>query len=342
MPAPTRRAGRARHRGSRRRSRALLGVAVGSAALTTAIVVADRRAHRRGGNHELRGLPEGSTSAVDTDDGARLAVTVAGPDAGPTVVLAHCWTGSRLVWAEVAARLVEAGHRVVLYDQRGHGESLAALDSGPSIAQLGHDLRAVLDATGTTDAVLVGHSMGGMTIQSYALEHAEHFAAHTRGVVLVATAARVLGRTVPGRLVQRALGDGRLEWTRQGTLGRRMVRGALGRGASWAHVELTRDLFAATTGPARAGYLLAMATMDLRPVLASIAVPTTVLVGSRDTLTPPRLARQLVAGLPDAELLVLPGAGHMLPLEAPDRVVEAILATVARADDRVAVSAGGG
>ncbi|HEX7443487.1 MAG TPA: alpha/beta fold hydrolase, partial [Acidimicrobiales bacterium] len=69
------------------------------------------------------GLPDGERTTITTPDGAELAVTVAGPDAGPTVVLSHCWTGDQRIWAPVARRLVDQGHRVVLYDQRGHGGS---------------------------------------------------------------------------------------------------------------------------------------------------------------------------------------------------------------------------
>lgn len=70
-----------------------------------------------------------------------------------------------------------------------------------------------------------------------------------------------------------------------------------------------------------------MATMDLRPVLGTIDVPSTVLVGSRDLLTPPRMARVLEREIPGARLEVLPGIGHMLPLEAPDEVARTIAAT---------------
>lgn len=279
-------------------------------------------------------LPPGRELVVPTDDGAHLAVTVAGPDDGPTVVLPHCWTGTRETWGAVARRLVLGGHRVVLYDQRGHGRSTAPDGHVPTIPQLGHDLRAVITATDSTDVVLAGHSMGGMTIQSYALEHPEHFRAHVRGAVLVATAARTLGREVPARLVHALMGDAGPGWTRQGAVARRMVRRTIGKPARRSHVQATLDAWAATTGNARAGYLVAMSAMDLRDCLPGMDVPTTVMVGTRDRLTPPRAAKVLAEHLPDVALLVLPGAGHMLPLEAPDRIIDAIKATARRADQR--------
>src|SRR5690606_32791156 len=137
------------------------------------------------------------------------------------------------------------------------------------------------------------------------------------------------------------LGDGRAEWTRRGAVGRRLVAGAIGRPRRRSHVEATLDAFAATTGMARAGYLVAMSSMDLRGCLPNLDVPITVMVGTRDRLTPPRAAKVLVDHLPDAELVLLPGAGHMLPLEAPDRIVDAIRNVARRADARVATSVGG-
>jgi non-heme chloroperoxidase len=273
-------------------------------------------------------LPAGRSLTVTTDDGARLAVTVAGPDDGAAVVLAHCWLGSRAVWGPVAHRLV-AGHRVVLYDQRGHGASESSVDA-PSIPVLGHDLRAVLEAVDVIDAVLVGHSMGGMSVQSYAAEHPTDFAERVRGVVLVATAARVHGRALPPALVEWLMGERSSDWHRRGRVGRAVARGALGRDAHRLHVDLTLEGLTTTTGAARAGFLTAMSGMDLRGGLGDLAVPTAVLVGTGDRLTPPRLARQLATGIREAELVVLPDAGHMLPLETPDQIVQAIGAVIER------------
>jgi pimeloyl-ACP methyl ester carboxylesterase len=267
--------------------------------------------------------PAGEERRVTTDDGVELAVTTAGAADGPTVVLSHCWTGSRAIWGPVAERLCAAGCRVVLYDQRGHGQSTHG-DEPPTIAMLGHDLRAVLDALDVHDAVLVGHSMGGMSVQSYAAEHPVDFKERVRAVVLVATAAQTVGRALPAAAIDRLLGDRYPAWAGRGALGRALVRGSIGQTPQRAHVELTLDGWARTTGYARAGFLTAMASMDLRTSLRDAGVPATILVGTRDRLTPVALARRLASGIPDSELVVLPGAGHMLPLERPDDVVEAI------------------
>lgn len=166
--------------------------------------------------------------------------------------------------------------------------------------------------------------MGGMAAQAYVARHQDH-PERVAGVVLVATAARVLGRALPGLLAERAIGDAAPAFTRRGRTGTLLARGALGRSAVPSHAAFVCGTLDATAGPVRVSCLLAMARMDLRPGLAGAAVPATILVGSRDLLTPPRLARALRRAWPgSSSLRILPGGGHMLPLEAPDEIVDAI------------------
>lgn len=311
---------------NRRRGGRRLLTAVVLGGLVTTVVVRNRTPRGWATGEDPCGpegisLPEGTTGTVTTDDGAELDLLVAGPADGPTVVLPHCWTGTKEIWAPVARRLVADGHRVVLYDQRGHGRS--TLGSGPmSTDRLGDDLLAVIDAVGGTDLVLAGHSMGGMTIQALAASHPEVVRDRVRGIVLVATAAHVFPRPLPAGLVAPLLGDAAT--TRIARRGLAVTRGAVGVEAHEAHVQVTYDAFAATSGAARAGFLVAMTHMDYRDGLADIAVPTTVIVGTHDRLTPLARARLLAGRIPLAELVVLPGLGHMLPLEAPEVVAAAI------------------
>jgi pimeloyl-ACP methyl ester carboxylesterase len=99
--------------------------------------------------------------------------------------------------------------------------------------------------------------------------------------------------------------------------------------ATWepvaAHLVATRDAFLSLPTDVRRQFLIALQAMDFRAGLASVAVPTTVVVGRRDRLTPPRLGRALAAAIPGARLVEVPGAGHMLPYEEPDRLADIIL-----------------
>ena len=111
-----------------RRTAAILSAAVPAAAVAGVVWWDRRDDHSEPWDPEAPRFPDGEHRRVATDDGVELAVTVAGPDDAPTVVLSHCWTGSRAIWGPVAERLVADDHRVVLYDQRGHGESTHTTD----------------------------------------------------------------------------------------------------------------------------------------------------------------------------------------------------------------------
>jgi non-heme chloroperoxidase len=269
--------------------------------------------------------PTGGPTRIDvpTRDGASLAVWDIG--GGPTVVLPHCWGCSHAIWIPVARRLVESGHRVVLYDQRGHGAS--SRGTAPlSIETLSDDLATVLEARSVTDAVLAGHSMGGMTIMALATDRPAVLAQRARALVLVATAAADLGPgpAGSGRLVAGLIASPAVALALRSSAGHRFVRGVFGADPVRAHMDLTRSLFADTVPHVRAGFLTAMSTMNLLEGIATIGIPTTVMIGSRDRLTAPSRADQMVAAIPGARLVTLPGRGHMLPLEAAEAVTDEI------------------
>jgi pimeloyl-ACP methyl ester carboxylesterase len=307
----------------------------GTLALGAAAGVAYRR-HRRSApevGDELGGLGWGAlsrpeTMTVSTNDGADLAVwDVAGdgPEA-PVVVLPHCWGCSHEVWLPVARRLVEHGCRVVLYDQRGHGVSSRG-NAPLNLPTLADDLAAVLEATDVRHAVLAGHSMGGMTIMALATYRPEVLHERARAAVLVATAA-----TSPAEQNARAAQLGRLVISSP-ALSRAMrvpnghvfVRSVFGDEPVRAHMDLTRQLFAGCAGGVRGDFLMSMSAMNLLEGIATMQVPTTVVVGSRDRLTLPAKADEMVAAIPGSRLVTLPNRGHMLPLEDPDAVTDEIL-----------------
>jgi pimeloyl-ACP methyl ester carboxylesterase len=267
--------------------------------------------------------------SVTTPDGAHLAVWDVGDAEAPVVVLPHCWGCSHAIWIPVARRLVESGHRVVLYDQRGHGASSRGT-AELSIETLANDLAAVLAARDATDVVLGGHSMGGMTIMSLATHRPEVLKARARALVLVATAAadngmpsaqaeRLAVSLITSPVVSRALRSSR---------GHHFVRNAFGVDPVRAHLDLTRNLFGDCDGSVRGGYLRSMSSMNLLEGIASVDIPTTVMVGSRDRLTVPARAHQIVAAIPGARLVTLENRGHMLPLEDPDAVTDEIVRAV--------------
>ncbi|GAB3589778.1 hypothetical protein GCM10027446_03090 [Angustibacter peucedani] len=279
-------------------------------------------------------------------DGARLATWVSepppsapgsAPSAPPvTVVLAHGWTLTHDAWASVLP-LVQAqtAVRLVTYDQRGHGSSSSGRRHRPSVRALGDDLAAVVEAVAPTGPlVLGGHSMGGMTVMAFAGTHAAAVRERVRGVLLVSTSAGELNRGRPRgeTLMMRAIS--RVPGLRAGraitSSGQRAL--LFGLDANPADVDATRTMVRGTRLRTIGGYYAALGRHDEAEALAHLAdVPTRVVVGSLDRLTPVEHARRLAELVPHARLDVRPGKGHMLGFEAPQVVADHLVALVEEA-----------
>lgn len=253
----------------------------------------------------------------------------------PTVVLAHGWTLTHASWLPVVERLrARQGVRVVTYDQPGHGLSGPEW-AAPTVHELGEVMQRVLTAVAPeAPLVLGGHSMGGMTIMAWAADHPEQLAARVRGVLLVATAAHVVvdrARLPFEESLMRAsaraprVAPGRLLSTRS------QARLLYGREAAREAVVPGVELIRGTALPTMGRWFMALQEHDEREALAHLGtVPTRVLVGSADRLTPVSRAWELCAGIRESRLTVLPGKGHMLTYEAPDTVA-AVLAELVSA-----------
>jgi pimeloyl-ACP methyl ester carboxylesterase len=320
-----------------RRSTLLVGL---GAAAAVGAVVATRRAVRRWSRAEDAtggrplSLPDGEDRIVESSDGAKIEVRVAGPaDAGNPFVFVHGWTNDRRVWGTIAQRLVDGGHRVVLVNQRGHGGSTGG-DDGYTLDAIGHDVRAVLEQLDLHDVVLVGHSMGGMASMAFLPGHSD--ARHrVAAVALVSTAAGnvgVKGAPLAEQIATYVIAHPRLERAMtSASIGPHLVRNTVGKRAVGSHLDAMREMFVATPAEVRAGFLGAMTRMDLAEALTELDVRALVLVGKRDKLTPPALSKRLAKALPGAKLVVLDHVGHMLPIEAPAEVtdqLEQLLAVV--------------
>jgi pimeloyl-ACP methyl ester carboxylesterase len=171
--------------------------------------------------------------------------------------------------------------------------------------------------------------MGGMTVMSLATYRPEVLHERTKATVLVATSATAImagvgsperaGALLSSEFVTRVL---------ESKNGYVLVRSAFGTKPVRAHVELTRDIFAACDGSVRGDFAASMGVMNLLEGIARIEVPTTVMVGTRDTLTAPKKADQMASTIPGARLVRLKGRGHMLPLEDPDAVTDEIVRAI--------------
>lgn len=265
-------------------------------------------------------------------DGARLHVEVHGEDGAPAVVLAHGWTCSTAFWA-AQIRALATGHRVIAYDQRGHGRSPAG--SGYGTAALADDLVAVLGATLAPGekAVVAGHSMGGMTVMAAAAR--PEFAEHVAAALLCSTGS---GRLVeeatvlpwrPGRARTRITGavlGSRAPLGPVTPVARKVLKYAtMGPGSAPDKVEACARIVHACPTRVRRAWSGVLASLDLDAQLTALTVPTAVIGGKSDRLTPIVHARGLAAALANCVgLTELTGVGHMSPIEAPEAVTAAV------------------
>lgn len=293
--------------------------------------------------------PMTTTRSVPAADGVPLHVELDGPpDAPVTVVLVHGWSLDRGIWGPVARSLATgpAPVRVVRPDHRGHGRSAVVDPATMTIDQLADDLAEVIAATAPTGPlVLAGHSMGGMTLMALADRHPD-VVARAGGVALVATASgglaeRPFGLAPPAAAVYRRVERriyGTRRWSGRETLGDpRLLAPAmrwllLGSRPSAEARRITCETVAACRPLTVSGFRPTLETHERHAALAAFAeIPTVVLVGSRDRLTPVRSARRIADALPSAELTIFPDAGHMLPLERVSGVAGRIAALAAHA-----------
>jgi len=291
---------------------------------------------------QLRLRRRGHSQIAISADGTALHLERCGPPEAPLFVLAHGWTERLDYWALVAALLLEEGFQVAAFDLRGHGDSAAAASGDYRIERFGEDIEAVLAALGAGEhrgppTALVGHSLGAISIVSWAQRH--QVGRRVRAVALLnAGVGRLVAQSllVPLPWLAQAVGRTRLA---HGLLGSRArlshfpsalahaaIRyAAFGPDASPALVAFYERMLLACPPDVRAAVGLALSDLELAHALPRIDVPTLVLAGELDRLTPPSQAERIAHALPRLErLLVLPGTGHMGPLERPAEVARAL------------------
>jgi pimeloyl-ACP methyl ester carboxylesterase len=308
-------------------------------------------------------LPADRVREVICDDGVKLHVEEVGPEnpTGPTIVFAHGYTQEMAVWHyQRQAFAAENPGKLVFYDQRSHGRSGRSHPDGSTIDQLGRDLLAVIDACAPRGpVVLVGHSMGGMTIMALADQRPDLFGTRVVGVALLSTST--------GKLAQAAFGlpaavvpvtSRVLPFVTRGMRrkpevferGRRLGTDlAFVISRSWAFgtkdvspslVEFVERMLANTPVDVIAEFYDTFVDHDKLEALRFLAgVETLILVGSKDKLTPVDHSRLMAQALPSAHLVVVEGAGHMVQLERAPLVTLHLRALLRRAAKSVARSA---
>lgn len=265
-----------------------------------------------------------------SSDGGTIHVVERGR--GRPLVLIHGVTLQAGVWAPLLHLLADR-YRVLAVDVRGHGLSRAGRAGfGRKVAA--GDVATLLEHFDLHDAVIAGHSMGGMILMEFAGDFPEMLDERVAAVVFLNTAAyevvpqpvlpiaKALGRRVrtryeAGRPVpQRPVGEDDLSWC--------LTRLAFGARPSAKAVDQTRRYLEEVPQSTSLPSWIDLIDHDARDALRATRTPSMVLVGSRDLLTPVRSARRIASFLPGCRLEVLPGAGHQLMQERPFEVARLI------------------
>lgn len=352
-----------------RRKAGLIGAVIGVAAAGVAAGVAvERLVIKRSrrldtdpyADEPFGRLPYDETLTVTTDDGVQLHVEIVEPVDGvavefgkpgppdPTVIFVHGFCLDQGTFHFQRQALDKLGeHRMVFYDQPGHGLSTALHEGEYELPALGDALYDVIKATTPVGPiVLVGHSMGGMAIMACAEQHPELFADRVAGAVLISTSGgqldgvsygnlpEILNRT-SGPLLALLTGAARftgpmIDKARQAStdlawlLTRRYGFG--GDKPSPALVSYVEQMNSRTTTETVARYLRTINSHARYPALRALnQVPVLVVVGASDLITPVSHSEEICRLLPHAKLVLVPDSGHVVMLEHAEEVNQAII-----------------
>jgi len=233
---------------------------------------------------------------------------------GPTLVFLHYWGGSARTWNLVTDRL--ADHDVLTMDFRGWSRSRGL--SGPyTLSQLAADTLSVLDDAGARDYVLVGHSMGAKVAQLVAGTRP----ARLRGLILVGSGPAKAGAQITTEYREQLShaydSEESTAQARDDILTARALSDEL-------KAQIVTDS-RSSADAARTEWPLRGIAQDISERTQMVDVPTLVIAGENDHVEPAQILQQnLIPYLPGAELMVIPSTGHLIPLEAPTELANAI------------------
>lgn len=346
-----------------------LAAAGATATTVTAGVVVERRVVRSrragaSGADEL-GVLHGPSLTVRTSDGVSLHAEIdevapyteglksqpstgiarlrRAPDPEPTIVFVHGYALNLECW-HFQREYFRGKHRMVFYDQRSHGQSGRSDKEHATIDQLGDDLAQVIsELVPSGQVVLVGHSMGGMSMLAFAERHPGLFEERVAGAALISsTAGGLKTHRIISRLIPDAVG---------GQIGPRLIAGlalapelvdrvrrrgsnvgflvadqfAFGDDVPPSYVEFVDNMLASTSFEVLAQFFPNFDTLDKFDALEAFGrVPTYVVSGTKDVLTSVGHSRKMASRIPGSILVECEGAGHMVILEQKDRVNQSL------------------
>ncbi len=242
-----------------------------------------------------------------------LEVNVTGSGA-PALVFMHYWGGTHRTWKSVAG-VLEKRFQVVTYDMRGWGRSSAAADGDYSLRALANEAMALIDRLGITSYVLVGHSMGGKIAQLIASRHPTGLV----GLVLVAPAT-----PTPSLMPEEAKQQQLHAYDNRETVLQTINFLSSHTPSPETVDQIVEDSLSGAPG-AKLAWPNDGMVEDISAAAAQIQVPTILIAAELDNLDSiEQHRREVIARIPGATLEIIPGSGHLLPIDEPVRTAEVI------------------
>ncbi len=326
------------------------GVAVAAAIPAVGAIVAKRALDKKmslinaSHNPDLDALlppPDDVSHAVlNASDGAAIHYVDTRPGADPsipTVVLCHGITAQWFCWSPVMRGLADS-HRVIAWDMRGHGRSTAGSD-GVTIQAAARDLAELLTHLELTRAVVAGHSMGGMELCRFLVDHTDVAKQRVQGALFLATSAnantgtrRTGGWARSTGAINRVgslAGDKQITLKHDNALAVAFLAAGYGPGVTRAMVDMqmkTQNEMSPRSqreGGASISNHNVEAALRLRAEDLS-SIEMAVIAGTYDRLTPPIHGRGIVASLPHASWQETTTAGHNILVEQPQVVIDCL------------------
>jgi pimeloyl-ACP methyl ester carboxylesterase len=284
------------------------------------------------------------TRRITGPSGAALAIEESGPQNAPRIVLTHGWGADRREWS-YARRRLEDRFRVITWDLPGLGQSQPIPSGDYALTNMASDLRAVLEATGTQPAILVGHSIGGMINLTLCKQNGGSPGANVNGIVQLNTSYTNPVKTIKGHEMQEKLQKPVYEpLLHVITFASPLVRGLnwLAYQSGLTHLHIASSSFAGTESRQQLDFVsrypyrsspavvargtLAMMHWDASDVLKQVTVPVLIVSGDQDTTTLPSASDHMAANIPRNARLSVNPAAHLGPIEQHERYNTAIRA----------------
>lgn len=283
-----------------------------------------------------------SKQRLHRPDGSELQVKSYGPEAGVPIICTHGWGLNSDEWNYLKQELSER-FRLIVWDLPGLGESTRPANRDYSTEKFARDLEAVLELAGGKPAILLGHSIGGMTVLTFCRLFPEALGNRVAGLVLTHTTYTNPVRTTAGAAFLTAIEKPVLvplmwltialsplvrlmTWLsyRNGSLHLMTKRSSFGRTETWEQIEFATQFQPKASPAVLARGMLGMMRYDATEVLARINVPTLVVAGDKDSTTKPEASERIRAGIPHSRLVTLTPAKHMGLIEHHEKYAEAV------------------